>query len=101
MSRAQLSTDAVHRVSFVAAYDGPVVIEHVPPSALADPDAAQRSCRRLSRALGGLPVIQRSAAGNAMLFGGDPSLRRFAADPVVDCLPVVELAVRVPLAAAA
>jgi hypothetical protein len=101
MSRAQPFTDTVRRVVFVAAYDGPVVIEHVDPSALADPDAAERSCRGLSRALGGLPVIQRCASGNAMLFGGDPGLRRFAADPVVDCLPVVELSVRVPLAVAA
>jgi hypothetical protein len=89
------------RVVFVSAYDGPVVVERVPPAALADPDRAKRSCRELSQALGGLPVVQRCASGDAMIFGGRPALARFAADPVVDCLPVVEIVTRPSLLEAA
>lgn len=85
------SHTTTHRVVFVVTSNGPVVVELVDPPALADPARATRACRDLSARLGFLPVVQRCASGNAMLFGGDPFLWRYAADPVVEALPVVEV----------
>ncbi|MCW2984527.1 MAG: hypothetical protein JWR63_2097 [Conexibacter sp.] len=91
-----------HRVSFLESAEGTVVVVvHANPQDLADAEAAARACRLLSMALGGLPVVQRCAAGNGVLFGGPPHLRRHAADFTVDALPVVEITVRPSVAAAA
>jgi hypothetical protein len=86
---------------FLETPDGTVVVALARPEELADPDASMRACRRLSQALGGLPVVQRCAAGHALLFGGPVHLRRYAADPAVDHLPAVMISRRPPLADAA
>jgi hypothetical protein len=83
-----------YHLSFLETCDGPVAIVHARPHDLADADEADRACRRLSRALGDLPVVARCAEGNALLFGGPMHLRRHAADPTVDALPIIEVTIR-------
>ncbi len=76
-------------VRFVETPNGPVVIADVGALVLLDEIGARRLRQRLSRGLGNARVLLRCPLNNSIAFSGDPNLRRYAVDPVVDSLPVV------------
>jgi hypothetical protein len=80
---------------------GTLVVVDMTPGLLTDEIASRRFRLTLSRALGDISVILRSRVGESLQFSCDPSLRRYAVDPMVDALPVVGVDLHPPLSEAA
>jgi hypothetical protein len=76
---------------FLDTPNGSVVVIDVRLPLLQDEVAAARLRRHISLRLGEQPVLLRCRHGNSFTFNGDPNLRRYAVDPAIDALPVVDI----------
>jgi len=83
-------------VRFVDTPNGPLVVADAEPALLMNEVSARRLRRDLSRALGETPVLLRCQIGSSWSFAGDPSLCRYAVDPLLETLPRVSLDIEPP-----
>jgi hypothetical protein len=76
---------------FLETPNGPIVVVDLPRQMLKDEASATRLRRRLSRALGEMPVVLRCKTDGSVAFNSDLNLQRYAVDPMMDALPAVRI----------
>jgi hypothetical protein len=89
------------QVRFFEGPNGAIVILDVTHQAVSNEIGATKLRGRLSRELGGCPVLLRCRIAGALCASGEPSLLRYALDPMIDALPLVGLDLDPPWAHAA